>query len=119
MPVCATLCAGINNPCRAVRTGRNGIFHGASPVRCARLVMRPRSTCMPAATSTSTSAPAARATTCEQWDVYEVALRGPASGNPFVDVQLAARFTNGARTLDVSGFYDGDGVYRLRFMPPA
>ena len=54
----------------------------------------------------------------EQWDVFEAALPGPADGNPFVDVQLSARFTQGARSIDVTGFYDGGGKYLVRFMPP-
>ncbi|MEO6437087.1 MAG: DUF5060 domain-containing protein, partial [Tepidisphaeraceae bacterium] len=45
-------------------------------------------------------------------------LSGPADGNPFVDVQLSARFAQGDRSIDVTGFYDGGGVYRVRFMPP-
>jgi hypothetical protein len=53
----------------------------------------------------------------EQWGVFEVSLVGPFSGNPFVDVTLSARFTSGDRTVEVHGFYDGDGVYRIRFMP--
>jgi hypothetical protein len=75
---------------------------------------------MPAATSTSKAdAPASAVATCEQWDYHEIELRGPAAANPFVDVQLAATFRSGERKLDVGGFYDGDGVYRIRFMPPA
>ena len=63
---------------------------------------------------------AAQATaTAEQWGVYELALRGPATGNPFVDVRLAATFKCKNRTLTVDGFYDGEGVYRVRFMPDA
>lgn len=54
----------------------------------------------------------------EQWDVFEIELRGPSDGNPFVDVQLTARFSDGTRSVEVDGFYDGDGIYRLRFMPP-
>jgi hypothetical protein len=34
-----------------------------------------------------------------------------------VDVELSARFTQGGRSVTVPGFYDGDGVYRIRFMP--
>ncbi len=60
----------------------------------------------------------AAAQAVEQWDVFEVELRGPADGNPFVDVQLSARFSDGTQTIEVDGFYDGDGSYRLRFMPP-
>jgi hypothetical protein len=57
--------------------------------------------------------------TVEQWGLFEVSLKGPASGNPFLDVELSARFTQGERSVLVSGFYDGDGVYRIRFMPNA
>ncbi|PTT76945.1 hypothetical protein DBR42_26110, partial [Pelomonas sp. HMWF004] len=56
---------------------------------------------------------AAPAASVEQWGVFEVELKGPAEGNPFVDVQLTARFSDGAQTVEVEGFYDGDGVYRL------
>lgn len=54
-----------------------------------------------------------------RWDVYEVTLRGPAAGNPFLDVNLSAEFTHGERTVQVSGFYDGEGIYKIRFMPCA
>ncbi|MBN1639652.1 MAG: DUF5605 domain-containing protein [Anaerolineae bacterium] len=53
----------------------------------------------------------------ERWGVYEVALDGPQGGNPFLEVMLDATFALGARTVQVGGFYDGDGVYRIRFMP--
>jgi hypothetical protein len=53
----------------------------------------------------------------EQWGLFEAALTGPADGNPFMDVELAADFTDGERTIPVTGFYDGDGTYRVRFMP--
>ncbi|MEO6230545.1 MAG: DUF5060 domain-containing protein [Ferruginibacter sp.] len=55
----------------------------------------------------------------EIWDRYEVTLDGPSSGNPFVDVQLSATFTNGEKTISANGFYDGEGKYKLRFMPVA
>lgn len=55
--------------------------------------------------------------TVEQWGVFEIALHGPTNGNPFVDVQLSAKFSQGASAIEVSGFYDGDGIYRVRFMP--
>jgi hypothetical protein len=54
----------------------------------------------------------------EQWDFCEVALRGPSTGNPFTEVDFGARFTSAEKTIDVSGFYDGEGLYRVRFMPP-
>jgi hypothetical protein len=53
----------------------------------------------------------------EMWGLYEVTLAGPSGGNPFKDVTLTARFSYGHRTVDVKGFYDGDGVYKVRFMP--
>jgi len=55
--------------------------------------------------------------TVEQWGVFELALRGPASGNPFLETSLSARFEQGTNSVEVNGFYDGDGVYRVRFMP--
>jgi len=53
----------------------------------------------------------------EQWGLFEVVLPGPADGNPFIDVEFAAEFTHGDVTVRVPGFYDGDGIYRIRFMP--
>jgi hypothetical protein len=55
----------------------------------------------------------------EKWGVFEVVLKGPAIGNPFVDVNLAAEFRHGGRMLRPEGFYDGKGVYRIRFSPDA
>jgi len=63
--------------------------------------------------------PAATPASVEKWGVFELELKGPAEGNPFTDVRVGAVFTNGAVTLEVPGFYDGDGVYRVRFSPPA
>lgn len=54
----------------------------------------------------------------EQWGHADVVLRGPADGNPYIDVQLRAQFTQGDRTIDVPGFWDGDDVYKVRFSPP-
>ena len=53
----------------------------------------------------------------ERWGTYELTLEGPSEGNPFVDAAFGARFRCGHRTVDVDGFYDGDGLYRVRFMP--
>jgi hypothetical protein len=53
----------------------------------------------------------------EQWGLFELSLRGPAGGNPFVDVELTATFTQGEQKVRVTGFYDGDGTYHVRFMP--
>jgi Domain of unknown function (DUF5060)/Protein of unknown function (DUF4038)/Domain of unknown function (DUF5605) len=65
----------------------------------------------------SGSAGAGEEVKVEQWGVFELTLPGPSAGNPFKEVELSARFTLGDKTVDVSGFYDGDGTYRIRFMP--
>jgi len=67
------------------------------------------------AATTSTSA----SSSVEQWGLFEVELHGPSTGNPYKDVTLSGRFTLNHRTVEVAGFYDGDGVYRIRFMPDA
>ena len=53
----------------------------------------------------------------ERWKMFELSLHGPTDGNPFKDVHLSGRFITGGDTIAVPGFYDGDGVYRIRFMP--
>jgi hypothetical protein len=52
-----------------------------------------------------------------KWEVFELVLTGPSTGNPFVEVQWTATFALGHRTIAVDGFYDGAGKYKLRFMP--
>ena len=63
------------------------------------------------------SGAAAAAGPIERWGLFEVALPGPRGGNPFIDVELTATFEHGDDERPVSGFYDGDGTYRVRFMP--
>ncbi len=53
----------------------------------------------------------------ETWDYFELELTAPTSGNPFLDVTLEADFTHNQRTVRVTGFYDGDNAYKVRFMP--
>ena len=55
--------------------------------------------------------------TTHQYDVFELRLEGPASGNPYLDCTLAATFTLGNRSITVDGFYDGGTTYKIRFMP--
>ncbi|MFZ2023706.1 MAG: DUF5060 domain-containing protein [Terracidiphilus sp.] len=52
-----------------------------------------------------------------RWDAIEVTHIGPKAGNPFVDVTLSATFSLKNRSLTVGGFYDGNGAYKIRFMP--
>ncbi|QEL17949.1 DUF5060 domain-containing protein [Limnoglobus roseus] len=61
---------------------------------------------------------AALAGAVEQWGTFELTLKGPVDGNPFTEVELAATFTQGTQSVHAAGFYDGEGVYRVRFMPP-
>ena len=53
----------------------------------------------------------------EKWDIFEIELKGPQTGNPFTDVSLSAVFKKGDLTFNPEGFYDGSGIYRIRFMP--
>ena len=53
------------------------------------------------------------------WGMFELSLPGPSDGNPFIDVTLAATFRQDEREVKVTGFYDGGGIYRMRFMPDA
>jgi hypothetical protein len=65
----------------------------------------------------ATSATAA-SQTVEQWGIYEIGLAGPTNGNPFLDVRFAAKFYQQDDSIEATGFYDGDGIFRVRFMPP-
>ena len=62
--------------------------------------------------------PVRAAASTEQWGMFELALKGPATGNPYTDVRFSAQFYQERGTIEVLGFYDGGGIYRLRFMPP-
>lgn len=53
----------------------------------------------------------------ERWGQFELTLQGPAEGNPYKEQLLEAVFSKGSREVRVTGFYDGDGTYRVRFMP--
>ena len=53
----------------------------------------------------------------ELWDIFELTLQGPSAGNPFVDVTLSAEFSHEGEAFKPAGFYDGDGTYKIRFMP--
>ena len=60
----------------------------------------------------------ALASETQQWGVWETSLEGPSTGNPFVDVALSATFHCRDQQITTAGFYDGDGVYKIRFSPP-
>jgi hypothetical protein len=73
------------------------------------------------AVGTAAATPAIAAPTAqrvERWGLCEITLHGPSSGNPFDDTRLAATFEGAGKRITIPGFYDGDGVYRVRFSPP-
>lgn len=53
----------------------------------------------------------------EKWDVLEVTIEGHSDKNPFVDYEIQGIFTGKHETVTVDGFYDGEGVYKVRYMP--
>ncbi len=52
-----------------------------------------------------------------RWGVLEVSFSGPTEGNPFTDDPISGTFTGKNETVHADGFYDGDGIYHVRFMP--
>jgi hypothetical protein len=60
--------------------------------------------------------------TVEQWGIFELTIKGPTNSNPFVDTHFSALFAwdfADSAATEVTGFYDGGGNYKVRFMPPA
>jgi hypothetical protein len=53
----------------------------------------------------------------EKWGLYEASFQGPENGNPFLQVELTAVFKHEKNYVEVNGFYDGHGNYKIRFMP--
>jgi hypothetical protein len=55
----------------------------------------------------------------ERWGIFEATFAMPesGSGSPFVDVSLGATFRYKNREIRADGFYDGEGVFKIRFMP--
>lgn len=53
----------------------------------------------------------------QRWGMYEVSINGKSDKNPFVDYDIQGIFRGKNETVKVNGFYDGDGVYKVRFMP--
>lgn len=52
-----------------------------------------------------------------KWGIFELTLQGNSSGNPFIDTKLSAEFKHGNKVYRPEGFYDGNGVFKIRFMP--
>ncbi|MDR0999313.1 MAG: DUF5060 domain-containing protein [Clostridiales bacterium] len=56
--------------------------------------------------------------TIEKWGIFEIELKAKTEfDNPFTQGELAAKFVIGGKSVNVFGFYDGDNIWRIRFMP--
>ena len=53
----------------------------------------------------------------EQWGLWEIEIPGPSTGNPFIEQTIKAVITGKNETKEIDGFYDGNGKYKVRFMP--
>ena len=53
----------------------------------------------------------------EKWKVYEISLKGPSDRNPYTDVHLSALFTHASDSITINGFYSGNGIFKIQFMP--
>ena len=56
-------------------------------------------------------------TVVERWGMFELSLPGKTDGNPFTDYDIRGRFEGRHEDVMVSGFYDADGIWKIRFMP--
>ena len=54
---------------------------------------------------------------CERWGLFEISCPGFSDRNPFADYNIQAVFKHKNGSVKVDGFYDGDGIYKVRFMP--
>lgn len=54
----------------------------------------------------------------QKWGVFEVSQRMGVAKNPY-DIEFGAEFRQGGQVLRIPGFYDGEGIYKVRFMPQA
>lgn len=53
----------------------------------------------------------------EKYKIFQLEIAGSSSGNPFLEIELEGRFSSEKEEFHVKGFYKGDGVYGIRFMP--
>lgn len=53
----------------------------------------------------------------ERWAMFEATCPGKSDGNPFTDYCIKGIFKSKNEEIEVDGFYDGEGVYKVRFMP--
>lgn len=53
----------------------------------------------------------------EQWNRFELTFKSQSQKNGFKDVTFTAEFSNKDTMYVVSGFYDGNHTFKIRFMP--
>lgn len=53
----------------------------------------------------------------KQYERFELSFQGEVLKKDWALVDLHAVFTNAEESVKVGGFYDGDGVYKVRFLP--
>ena len=52
-----------------------------------------------------------------QYETFELTFRGEVLSGEYAQIPLSAEFICGEEKTAVKGFYDGDGVYKVRFLP--
>lgn len=55
--------------------------------------------------------------TVARYDVFEHTITAKVDGNPYVDVEFWGVFKHANRKIRVPGFYDGEGLFKVRLMP--
>lgn len=78
---------------------------GQSPERAARIFDQD---------SAPSSAVVSFAQSVSRYETFEAVFQGPSNGNPFCDVELSIQLESPSGRIEVPGFYDGDGTYRVR-----
>lgn len=53
----------------------------------------------------------------KQYEMFELSYEGEVLKRDYADVELAADFVKNGKKMTVKGFYVGDGVYKIRFLP--
>lgn len=56
-------------------------------------------------------------TTIAKWDIFEHEIKAEVAGNPYLNTEFWGVFSQNNRQVRVPGFYDGDGIFKLRFSP--
>lgn len=53
----------------------------------------------------------------EKYKIFQKELVGTKEGNPFKDIIIKTSFINENEKIETEGFYKGNGLYEIRFMP--